>query len=48
MKTNGWKEKLLSVGGKKILLKSGVQAIPTYVVSVFKIPKKIYKEIIGL
>jgi hypothetical protein len=40
MKTNGWKEKLLSVGGKKILFKSAVQAIPMYAMSVFKIPKK--------
>ena len=41
----GWKEKLLSLGGKEILLKAIIQSIPVYVMAVFKIPKKICKEI---
>ena len=42
---NGWKEKLLSLGGKEILIKSIAQAVPVYAMMVFKIPKKICKRI---
>jgi len=42
---NGWKEKLLSLGGKEILIKSIAQAIPVYAMMVFKIPNKICKGI---
>jgi hypothetical protein len=42
---NGWKEKILSSGGKEVLLKAIVKAIPSYAMSVFKIPKHICKGI---
>lgn len=34
-KLNGWKEKLLTHAGKEILLKTVIQAIPIYTMSVF-------------
>jgi hypothetical protein len=42
---NGWKEKLLSMGGKEILIKAIAQAIPVFAMMVFKIPKNICKGI---
>jgi hypothetical protein len=37
-KINGWKEKLLSLGGKEILIKA--IAIPVFAMTMFNIPKK--------
>ena len=44
-RVNGWKEKLLSMGGKEVLIKSIAQAIPVYAMMVFKIPLNICKGI---
>ena len=37
-KLKSWKEKFLSTAGREILIKSVVQAIPTYVMSCFLHP----------
>ncbi|XP_021721994.1 uncharacterized protein LOC110689521 [Chenopodium quinoa] len=44
-KLNGWKEKLLSRVGKEVLLKSVIQAIPTYLMGVYKFPAGIINDI---
>lgn len=41
----GWKEKLLSQVGKEILIKLVKQAIPTYTMRCFKLPKGLIKEL---
>ena len=41
----GWKEKILSMGGREILLKVVIQSIPVFAMAVFKIPKKVCKDI---
>ena len=35
----GWKEKYISKAGREVLIKTIAQAIPTYSMSLFKIPK---------
>jgi hypothetical protein len=43
-----WKLKFLSQAGKETLLKAVIQAIPTYCMGVFKLPKALCKEINSL
>jgi hypothetical protein len=42
---NGWKEKFLSQTGKEILLKAVIQALPTYTMSVFQLPKTLCRDL---
>lgn len=44
-KLDGWKERLISKGGKEILIKSVVQAIPQYAMLIFKILVSLCKSI---
>ena len=37
-KVMGWKEKFISKAGREILIKTVAQAIPTYIMGIFKIP----------
>ena len=41
----GWKQKFISKAGCEILIKTVAQAIPTYSMSLFKIPKTICDNI---
>jgi hypothetical protein len=40
-----WKEKYLSAAGKEVLIKSVAQALPVYIMSVFKLPLTLCGEL---
>nr|XP_023917061.1 uncharacterized protein LOC112028598 [Quercus suber] len=44
-KVSGWKEKLLTPVGKEILIKSVAQAVPSYTISCFLLPKNLCEEL---
>ena len=44
-KVMGWKEKHISKAGREVVIKTVAQAIPTYSMSMFKLPKKICDDI---
>ncbi|KAL0395125.1 UNVERIFIED_CONTAM: putative mitochondrial protein [Sesamum latifolium] len=44
----GWNEKFLSQAGKEVLIKSVIQAIPTYAMGCFKLPITLLREIQGM
>ena len=41
----GWKEKFISKAGREILIKTVARSIPTYTMSVFKLPKSLCNSI---
>jgi hypothetical protein len=47
-KLKGWKEKYLSYAGREILIKDIAQAIPTYLMSSFLMPKNLCNQLEGL
>ena len=40
-----WKGKLLSIGGREILIKAVAQAVPTYTMGCFQLPKTLCQEL---
>lgn len=48
MKIDGWSTRFLSQGGKKVFVKSVLQAIPTYSIMCFLLPKTLCKKLEGI
>lgn len=44
-KLKGWSSKCLSKAGKAVLLRNVAQAVPTYAMSCFMLPKSLCKEL---
>ncbi|XP_010451645.1 PREDICTED: uncharacterized protein LOC104733795 [Camelina sativa] len=44
-RTNGWTANLLSKGGKEVMIKSVATAVPTFVMSCFRLPKTITSKL---
>lgn len=47
-KLASWKEKMMSIGGREILIKVAAQVILTYTLSWFQLPKGLHEEIRGM
>lgn len=47
-KVQGWKEKFLSQVGKEILIKFVIQAIPIYMMSIFRLPDGFINDVQAL
>ena len=47
-KLAGWKAKLISTAGKEVLIKAVIQAVPTYTMSCFKLPKALCDELTSM
>ena len=47
-KMSGWKEKLLLIEGREILIKAVAQVVPTYTIGCFLLPKGLCEDIVGM